>query len=154
MIRFVTYTFDPGLLELWQGERRVRLAPQPARVLKLLLETPGQLVTRERLREELWPAGTFVEFDLALNAAVNRLRRVLGDTSQAPRFIVTVPRVGYRFISPVEIVAEAGAASEVPSEPAEVAVPVRRGWKRNWVGWLLTAAVLLGILAAFYRPGT
>ena len=81
---------------------RVGLQEQSLKVLVELLERPGDLVTREQLRQRLWPNGTFVDFEHGLNAVINRLREALGDSADSPRFIQTVPRRGYRFIAPVE----------------------------------------------------
>ena len=78
------------------------LQEQSLKVLVELLERPGDLVTREQLRQRLWPNGTFVDFEHGLNAVINRLRETLGDSAESPRFIQTVPRRGYRFIAPVE----------------------------------------------------
>jgi len=92
--------------ELRRSGLRIKLQEQPFRVLSMLLEHPGQTVTREELRQRLWPANTFVDFDHSLNSSVNRLRETLGDDSENPRFIETIPRRGYRFIAPVERSAE------------------------------------------------
>src|SRR6266516_2667742 len=81
---------------------RLRLPGQSFEILKMLLERPGELVTREKLREALWPSDTFVDFEHGLNAAVNRLSEALGDSSEEPRFIETVPRRGYRFLAPLD----------------------------------------------------
>ena len=94
--------------ELLKGGVRVRLQVQPQQVLEALLERPGELVTREELIARLWPKGV-VEFDAALNSVVRRLRTVLGDHAEAPRYIETIPRRGYRFIGTVE------AARALPS---------------------------------------
>ena len=85
--------------ELITGNTRVRLQEQPFQIMRLLLARPGALVTREQLRSRLWPDGTFVDFEHSLNAAVKRLRAVLGDDARAPRFIETLPRRGYRWIN-------------------------------------------------------
>jgi DNA-binding winged helix-turn-helix (wHTH) protein len=87
--------------ELIKGNTRVRLQEQPFQIMRLLLARPGVLVTREQLRSRLWPDGTFVDFEHSLNAAVKRLRAVLGDNARAPRYIETLPRRGYRWISAV-----------------------------------------------------
>ena len=80
---------------------RLSVQDQPLQVLKLLLERPGELVTREELRQQLWPSDTFVGFEHGLNAAVGRLRETLGDSADAPRFIETLPRRGYRFVGTI-----------------------------------------------------
>jgi Tol biopolymer transport system component/DNA-binding winged helix-turn-helix (wHTH) protein len=101
-IRFEGFEADLRTEELSREGRRLRLPHQSFRVLAMLLEKAGQLVTREELRARLWPAGTLVEYDQGLNAAVNRLREALGDSAEAPRFIETLPKRGYRFIAAIE----------------------------------------------------
>ena len=102
--RFVSFgSFEVDLRErkLTKMGSRIRLQGQPFRILVLLLERPGQLVTREEIRQELWPQDVFVDFDAALNTAVRKLRDALGDSADNPRFLETVPRLGYRFVAPV-----------------------------------------------------
>jgi DNA-binding winged helix-turn-helix (wHTH) protein len=101
--RFGVFELDARSCELRRNGIRVRLADQPIQILLLLLEHPGHLVTREQLRERLWPAGTYVDFDLGLNSAVRKLRDALGDSAENPRFIETLPRRGYRFIAEVPV---------------------------------------------------
>src|SRR5271157_1960687 len=81
---------------------RLKLHGQPFQVLSLLLDHPGDVVTREELRQKLWPGDTFVDFDTGLNSAIKKLRDALGDSADEPRYIETLPRRGYRFIAPVE----------------------------------------------------
>jgi TolB-like protein/DNA-binding winged helix-turn-helix (wHTH) protein/Tfp pilus assembly protein PilF len=100
--RFGNYEFEPRTGELRKQGIRIRFDGQPLAVLLMLLNRPGELVTREELQKKLWPADTFVDFEHSLNAAVKRLRSVLNDSADTPRFIETVPRRGYRFIAPVE----------------------------------------------------
>jgi TolB-like protein/Tfp pilus assembly protein PilF len=95
--------------ELRKGGIRIRLQDQPFEILAMMLDRPGEIVTREQLRERLWPAGTFVDFEHSLNAAVKRLRAALGDEADNPRFVETLHRRGYRFIAPV--------ASDSPTRP-------------------------------------
>ena len=102
VFRFGVFEVDLRTGELRKQGLKLRLPRQSFAVLSLLLERPGELVTREELREKLWPVDTFVDFDHGLNAAVNRLREVLGDSAEAPRFIETLPRRGYRFIAEVQ----------------------------------------------------
>jgi DNA-binding winged helix-turn-helix (wHTH) protein len=85
---------------------RVKVADQSLWVLVHLLENPGRIVTREELRQKLWPEGTYVDFDGSLNVILKRLRAALDDDSENPRFIETVPRRGYRFIAPVSVTAQ------------------------------------------------
>jgi TolB-like protein/DNA-binding winged helix-turn-helix (wHTH) protein len=100
--RFGVFDVDVRAAELRQGGEKVNLQEQPFQVLLLLLEHPGAVVTREELRQRLWPADTFVDFDQGLNAAIHRLRHALEDAAEAPRFIETIPRHGYRFVATVE----------------------------------------------------
>jgi len=99
-LRFGNFEIDLSCRELRKHGLRIRLAEKPFRVLEMLLERPGHVVTRAALREKLWP-DTHVGYDHSLNTAVNTLRELLGDTAQNPRYIETLPRLGYRFISPV-----------------------------------------------------
>jgi len=109
--RFGLFAADLASRELLRQGARVRLQDQPFRVLTILLERAGEIVSREELRQKLWPADTYVEFDGSLNAALKRLRSALGDSADNPIFIETIPKRGYRFIAPV-------AVEEVPVEPA------------------------------------
>jgi len=84
--------------ELMKGGARIRLQEQPFQILRLLLARRGGVVTRDELRDRLWPHGTFVDFEHSLNAAIKRLRAALGDDAKAPRYIETLPRLGYRWI--------------------------------------------------------
>lgn len=117
VIRFGPFELRTATRELCRGKQVVRLSGLPFEVLAALVERPGSLVTREELRRRLWPDGTFVDFDNSLNNAVNRLRQVLGDSAEEPRYIETLPRLGYRFIADVAFkTAEAAAmASAAPA---------------------------------------
>jgi len=118
--RFATFEVDLRTGELRKNGLRLKLQEQSFQVLAMLLERPGELVTRDQLREELWPADTFVDFDHGLNTAVNKLRDTLNDSAASPRYIETLPRRGYRFIYPVEKAAQpsAGAVSWTPAAEA------------------------------------
>jgi TolB-like protein/DNA-binding winged helix-turn-helix (wHTH) protein/Tfp pilus assembly protein PilF len=106
-LRFGVFEIDVKAGELWKHGRRIRLQEQPYRVLLALLEVPGETVTRQELRERLWPAETFVDFDNGLNNVINRLRAALGDSATSPRLIETVGRRGYRFIGELDQPAQA-----------------------------------------------
>jgi cholera toxin transcriptional activator len=118
--RFGVFEADLLARELRKQGRRMRLQDQPFALLALLLERAGNVVTREELRERLWPADTFVDFDHSLNTAVNKIREVLGDSASSPRFVETVARRGYRFLGQVqwEAQAEGEAAAAGASEEA------------------------------------
>lgn len=100
--RFGTFEADSATGELRRQGLRIRLAGQPFQMLILLLERPGELLTRDEICSALWPEGTFVDYEHGVNSAVNRVREALGDTAGNPRFIETLARRGYRFIAPVE----------------------------------------------------
>ena len=97
-IRFDTFELDVQAGELRRQGVRIRLQDQPLQILAMLLEHPGELVTREKLRERLWPSNSFVDFDHGLNRAINKLREALGDSAETPRYIETLARRGYRFL--------------------------------------------------------
>jgi TolB-like protein/Tfp pilus assembly protein PilF len=110
-LKFGSFELDVPLRELRTGSTRVRLQEQPFEILRLMLERPGDVVTREQLRQRLWPAGTYVDFEHSLNAAVKRLRAALGDDADNPRFVETLPRRGYRFIARLDAAEQPRAAS-------------------------------------------
>ena len=116
-LRFGSFELDVRSRELRQGGKAVRLQEQPFEILRMMLERPGRVVTREELAARLWPDGTFVDFEHSLNAAVKRLRAALGDEADNPRFVETLPRRGYRFIG------HAAAPSESGPEAAGAALP-------------------------------
>src|SRR5687768_11604358 len=107
-VRFGSFELDERARELTRDGRRVRLQEHPRHVLVALLERPGGVVSREQLRERLWKSDTFVDFEHGLNTAVKKARQALGDSADAPRFIETLARHGYRFIAPVEPIEPAG----------------------------------------------
>jgi TolB-like protein/DNA-binding winged helix-turn-helix (wHTH) protein/Tfp pilus assembly protein PilF len=123
LLRFDAFELDTRAGELRKRGNRLRLQGQPLQVLAILLQRAGDLVTREELRSQIWPADTFVDFDHSLHNAIARLREVLGDSAQKPRYIETLPRRGYRFIAAVKseesedsaLAGEQGAAPAVPS---------------------------------------
>src|SRR3954467_5473657 len=101
-VRFGQFEMDESTGELCKDGIKVRLQEQPFQILQMLLEHPGQVVTRDDLRKRVWPSDTFVDFDHGINNAVKRLREALGDTAETPRFVETLPRRGYRFIANLE----------------------------------------------------
>jgi len=121
LARFGVFELDLNTGELRKNGRKLKLQEQPFRLLGLLLDQPGQPVTRDRLKEVLWPADTFVDFDHSLNAAIAKLRQALSDSAENPRFIETLARRGYRFIAPVEV--GRNSASDVTPVPGATNVP-------------------------------
>ncbi len=143
LLRFGVFEVDLDAGELRKNGARIRLQEQPFQVLTALLQNAGQVVTRDHLREKIWPADTFVDFDHSLNTAVNKIRESLGDSASSPRFVETLARRGYRFIASVDSVMAIAtvsppSAQENPTPPAaeialhpELHVPVpRRGLVR------------------------
>lgn len=102
IFRFGEFELDLDAAELRRGGRLVRLQPQPMKLLTLVVRRSGAVVTREDIRTELWPDGTYVDFDQAVNFAIKQVRDALGDSADRPIYLQTLPRRGYRFIAPVE----------------------------------------------------
>lgn len=169
VIRFGIFELDLAAAEVRKSGVRIRLQEQPFQVLSLLLQRPGEVITREELRQQLWPADTFVDFDHSLNTAVNKRREALSDSASTPRYVETLARRGYRFIAPVELVAPeraANAAAQVrpstveasnrfadtaPAWHLELEVPLpHRGLTRGLFG-LLQIMYLAFYLAALFR---
>ena len=121
LLRFGVFEVDLAAGELRKNGARIRLQEQPFQVLAALLQNAGQVVTRDHLREKIWPADTFVDFDHSVNTAVNKIREALGDSAASPRFVETLARRGYRFIAPVESTAEQdqGTRAGAPSTGAQ-----------------------------------
>jgi TolB-like protein/DNA-binding winged helix-turn-helix (wHTH) protein len=150
-LRFGPFAMDLRTLELRRDGRPVHLQPQPFKVLALLAAHPGALVTRDEIRREVWGRETFVDFDQSLNFCVKQIRIALGDQADTPRFVETLPRRGYRFVAPVEVLGGDGAlvAPRIASAPI-VASPRgepaarRRKALRYWAAGAVLAAVAAG----------
>ena len=164
IVRFGVFELDLVAGELRKSGVRIRIQEQPFQVLALLLERPADVVTREELRQKLWPADTFVDFDHSLNTAINKLREALGDSASSPRYVETLARRGYRFLAPVERAeaparAQGSDSAQSPStgvvEPVavhpELEVPLpHRGLTRGLFG-LIQVMYLVFYLAALFR---
>jgi DNA-binding winged helix-turn-helix (wHTH) protein len=124
-LQFGLFEIDCATGELRKGGIKIKLQDQPFQVVSALLDRPGQIVTREELRQKIWPADTFIDFDQSLNKAINKIREALGDSAENPRFVETVPRRGYRFIAPVN-------THDQPQKPAitELSTPEHRSSSR------------------------
>lgn len=145
-VRFGPFQLDLSTAELRNKETITKLAEQPFQILAELVQHPGEVVTRDELRQRLWHSNTFVDFEYGLNAAVKRLREVLGDSAESPRYIETIPRRGYRLMVPVENrVADLEQSEYLPSTAVSQAGSRRpAGWRR----WFAIAACIVVALAA------
>jgi len=149
VLQFGLFEADLRAGELHRSGVRVRIQSQPFKLLSVLLETPGELVSREELQQRLWGTDTTVDFDHSLGIAVNKLREALGDSADNPRFVETLAKRGYRFIAPVKSVdphAAPAPAREQPSAPASVIAPFV-SLARSGSRWRLAAGVMLCICA-------
>jgi len=149
LLRFGQFELDLRTAEIYKEGKRIKLQEQPCQVLALLIERPGELVSREELRKRLWPSDTFVDFDHGVNIAINKVREALGDSPEKPRFIETLPRRGYRFIAPVDApkTSRDGALStQVTSSRAGRVGPGLITWRRA----LLPALLGLSFIAVFF----
>jgi TolB-like protein/DNA-binding winged helix-turn-helix (wHTH) protein/Tfp pilus assembly protein PilF len=155
LVKFGVFEFDLTTGDLFNGRRTIRLQEQPRQVLSILVNRPGELVTRDDLRALVWPGDTFVDFDTGLNVIVNKVRQALGDSAASPRFIETLPRRGYRFIAPVAQMSDgdvaAGESLTDPQRPdpdasrrADAAQPLAAAATRGWLrlSFLLTVVVI------------
>jgi len=165
VVRFGPFELDLESRELRKSGIRIKLQEQPFLILEMLLDRPGSIVTREDLQQRLWPADTFVDFDLSLNSAVKKLRQALSDDSDNPRYIETLYRRGYRFISPVNGANGSGpiavatspitSGETIPEEVAsaprrETVPPARRGWLVLYIA--LALLVLLAVALRWQIP--
>jgi Tol biopolymer transport system component/DNA-binding winged helix-turn-helix (wHTH) protein len=123
-VRFATFEIDPRAGELRKGGVKIKLHRQPFEVLAMLLERPGEVVTREELQQKLWASDTFVDFEHGLNKAINKLREALGDNAGSPRYIETLPRRGYRFVAPIQ--------ATVTVEEKKEARPPKTSRRKRW----------------------
>jgi TolB-like protein/DNA-binding winged helix-turn-helix (wHTH) protein len=163
-ICFGFFELDLKSGELSKHGHRVTLQTQPFRVLKLLLENHGEIISREELQRELWPDGTFVDFQNALSHDVNRIREALSDTAEHPHYIETIPRKGYRFIHPIEPIAPKTKSVKVPlagenlplegvkkgvdREPLALAKQKKNKWLKNGILWAGISFVVMTVVAA------
>ena len=153
-VRFGQFELDLRTQQLTKNGAKIRLSQQPIQVLSLLLEAPGEIVTREEFRRRLWSSDVFVDFDHGLNKSIQKLRDALGDSAGSPRYIETIPRIGYRFIA---LANEARGSVELPSEtgvfepPTAPALPpggrIARNRRARWI--LLAASAAACVVLAF-----
>jgi TolB-like protein/DNA-binding winged helix-turn-helix (wHTH) protein/Tfp pilus assembly protein PilF len=152
VLRFGVFQVNLAARELRKHGVRIRLPGQPFRVLSILLERAGQVVSREEMRDRLWDSTTFVDYERSLNSAIRKLRAVLGDSQESSRYIETVPRLGYRFIAPVEEVSAAAEAaltgSREPAFSATAAVVPTLGRRRSLI--LGISVILITLIAGYF----
>ena len=160
IVRFGIFEVNLGAGELRKRGMRIRLQGQPFHVLAYLLERPGEIVTRDELRQKLWPADTFVDFDHSLNTAVKKVREALGDSASNPRYLETVARRGYRFLAQIEFVQtssgnvtmETATSNTGPLHP-ELEVPIpRRSLTRALFGLIQIMYLVFYLVALFRLP--
>lgn len=160
LVHFGVFEVDLRAGELRKSGTKLKFSGQPFQVLALLLGRPGDVVTREELQKRLWADGTFVDFDHNLNAAINKIREVLGDSAESPRFVETLPRRGYRFIAPVDSAAAVydrrpePTLAERPYSVAAVREPplqARRRWPTFAAAMLGFATLTVGAILAYQR---
>ena len=160
VLRFGVFEVDLAAGELRKSGRRVRLQEQPFQILALLLDHPGEVITREEVRQKLWPADTFVDFDHSLNTAINKVREALGDSASNPRYVETLARRGYRFLAPVERADNPlttppanlakGTTAAVETIHPELDVPVpRRSLTRGLFGLIQLMYLVFYVVALF-----
>src|SRR5215813_5893636 len=150
-LRFGVFELDVRAGELRKNGLRVRLQEQPIKVLAMLAEHSGEIVTREELQKSLWPADTYVDFDHGLNKTINKIRDALADSAESPRFVETVPRKGYRFLAEVKVVDAAAASassatSDLPDRIGDAAEPKRSS---PVIRWAIPLLAFLVVSAAF-----
>jgi len=156
-VRFGPFEVSSDSGELRKNGARIKISGQAIQVLLILLENPGRIVSREELQQRLWPGASFGDFEHGLNAAVNRLREVLGDSATQPKYIETVPRRGYRFIGSIEGISHTSAAAaeeKIPPKPAQswrTEESPRSAWLHSavlgrWTKWVVLGGVALPAL--------
>jgi DNA-binding winged helix-turn-helix (wHTH) protein/TolB-like protein len=159
-ILFGTFCFNPTSLELTREGRPVRLEPQPARALAVLLSRPGEVVTREELRAAIWGEHTHVDYDRGLAYCIAHVRTALGDSGDNPRYVQTLPKRGFKFLAPVAIEANGAAAPAAPvtdgprAMPAAVALAATPGAWRHRGPWITAMAAAIVVALIWVRADT
>jgi DNA-binding winged helix-turn-helix (wHTH) protein len=143
-VRFGAFELDLTTGELRNGDHKAFLREQPLQILRMLIEREGEIVTREEIRKKLWPNDTIVEFDHSINAAINKLRRALGDSAEQPRYVETLARRGYRLMVAVDWVEQFPVVS---GQLSEAGAPPFSSQARGWEG----SSVVTGRTVSHYR---
>src|SRR5882762_2081449 len=156
---FGVFELDPRAGELRKHGMKLKLQGQPLEILRMLLERPGEVVTREDLQKRLWTSDTFVDFDHSLNAAIKRLRDTLDDSAETPRYVETLARRGYRFIAPVEGTGRTVAVDLQPRDAAATAIAPQQPmtapllWRKAELRTFYATAGLLGLMSILIAFG-
>jgi Tol biopolymer transport system component/DNA-binding winged helix-turn-helix (wHTH) protein len=150
--RFDRFQVDLSSGELLRSGERVPIQEQPFQVLRLLLEAEGRVVTREELRAALWPEDTFVDFERGVNTAVKKVRQALEDSADSPRFVETLPKIGYRFMVPVAWAPDAGKVSPQVPMPDPQPIPRVSRWKWKAAIAVVACAAVGGVLYLWFTP--
>lgn len=163
VVRFGTFEVSFQSAEVRKAGVRIKVQQQPLRVLEILLKNPGEVVTREQLRSQVWPAETFGDFDQAVNIAIGKLRSALGDSAENPQFIETIPKRGYRFIAEVSMVGDDGRSAPQESKsddqrlsdadhkvtPEGPAIPAASAeHQHRWARWIVLGVAIMLVIAA------
>jgi DNA-binding winged helix-turn-helix (wHTH) protein/Tfp pilus assembly protein PilF len=161
LLRFSVFELDLDSRELFKQGRKLKMQGQPFEVLVALLDRPGEMVSREELKQKIWPSDTAGDFDQGLNRAINKVREALGDSAESPKFVETLPRRGYRFLGSLQ---EENGAQPAASEPPPVPAPVQpsipaqglKGWPRqqNWLIAIAAAPLVFLVAGYFYLHRT
>jgi TolB-like protein/DNA-binding winged helix-turn-helix (wHTH) protein/Flp pilus assembly protein TadD len=151
--QFGAFELDLRARELRKQGLRVKLQEQPLQLLATLLEHAGEVVTKEDLRQRIWPADTYVDFDHGLHSAVTRLRDALSDSSESPRFVETLPRRGYRFVAPVKVIGQTATSAVHEELRQAMPTPQTKGWDRKRLAGLVGGALLLVLILIFNLSG-
>jgi DNA-binding winged helix-turn-helix (wHTH) protein/Tfp pilus assembly protein PilF len=153
VLRFGVFQVNLAGRELRKHGVRIRLSGQPFCILSILLEKPGEVVSREEMRRRLWSSDTFVDFEHSLNSAIKKLRTALGDSPDNPRYIETVPRVGYRFIAPVEDIVANGQSASQPRlsiTDSGITPKPKEPWPRRRAVSLAISAILIAAIGGYF----
>jgi DNA-binding winged helix-turn-helix (wHTH) protein len=156
LVRFGPFELDVRTGELRRDGTSLKLQPQPAKVLQLLVARAGEIVTRQDLAQQVWSSDTFVDFDQGLNYAIRQIRTALDDDAERPRYLETLPKRGYRFISQIEDVKPKTSVDPPPgSNEILPSANTPDGQSRTWVKWAAASvgALLLAIAAWIYIAG-
>jgi DNA-binding winged helix-turn-helix (wHTH) protein/tetratricopeptide (TPR) repeat protein len=153
VLRFGVFQLNLAGRELRKHGVRIRLPGQPFSILSILLEKPGEVVTREEMRYRLWSSDTFVDFEHSMNSAVKKLRTALGDSAENSRYVETIPRVGYRFVAPVEDTLSNGQSASRPRlsiGDSGITARTKEPWRHRWAVSLAISAILIVVMGGYF----